>query len=350
MSKNGGAKPKKKTEHTLAQNLVQNLFKIFAIIAAAGFICTMFTIVQAVIDNMYNNPVNAVIYNLRQSTDMTAAAVAAITETASNAVSSTTLIVTVAGVFMTVVSIFAAMLVYIANAKLDDINKKIAEFDTRIDVETYMRHLSSGIRYWDKGLYNYALKEFEPGLTSKDESCRLSANYYMGLLHIDRFMVNSNTIDFEKAEKHLSIAKNFSPEIDPIIHNDSCASLGCLYGVWVEKNFDSAFYGEYLNKSERLLKKAINNTFELAVHYKNLAITYALKKDVEKAKQYIEKGIQKDTNEKGLIDETTRKKNAKDFFEKLFNEEEKDLMQEINIYEEIKDFVTKKYNFDIEAS
>ncbi len=206
-----------------------------------------------------------------------------------------------------------------------------------------MRHVLSGLRYWGKGLYSYALQEIEPGLTSKDDSCRLSANYYMGLLHINRFMVNKNPIDFEKAENHLRIAiEKFTPDIDPRIHNDSCASLGCLYGVWVEENFYSAFRDDYLDKSEELLEKAIE-TFKLAVHYKNLAITYALKENVEKAIEYIEKGIQRDADEKGLTDKTKRNENTIDFFKKLFSEEEARLIP--NIHKEIKDYFVRKYDF-----
>ncbi|ACV62314.1 Tetratricopeptide domain protein [Desulfofarcimen acetoxidans DSM 771] len=325
--------------------LAKNLIRYTAFAAMVAYIVIMFMIVTAAIFNMNNNPINAVINNLSQSKHITTASISAIEAATSNAISSTTLIVTVAGVFMTVLSIFAAMLVYITNAKLDDVGKKIAEFDTRINVETYMRHVFSGIRYWSKGLYSYALEEFKPGLMSKDNACCLSANYYMGLLYIERFNENKNLSDFTEAEYHLQRAIKFAPDIDPIIVNDSYASFGCLYGLRAEKDFDSPFRDDYLNKSEEFIKKSIDS-FGLAVHYKNLAITYALKNNIGKSIECLEKGIERDAEEKGVIDQEMRKEKAREFIgigkEKvLFSEKEKELIPDI--CEEIIDYFVRKY-------
>jgi len=254
---------------------------------------------------------------------------------------------------MTVVSIFAAFLVFFNYLKLNEIDKKIAEvddridkeiakIDDRIDVETYMRHLSSGIRYQEV-LHRdeYALIEFKYVLTSKNDACCLSANYYMGLLYKDRYVDNNNPIYFKDAEMCLKRAIQFAPDIDPIIHNDSYASLGCLYGLGAVKDFYGAFRDDYINKSEKLLQIAIEG-YKLAVHYKNMAITYTLKRNVKKAIEYIEKGIQMDADEKGIADNGKRKENAKIFFDKLFSKEEKELI--FDTYKEIEKHFVSEYD------
>lgn len=311
----------------------RNLIKYAAFAAMSAVIAIMILIAYTVIDSVRNNPMNAVINNISQSKDVTTAAVSSIEVAASNAISSTTLIVTVTGVFITVVSIFAAMLVYFTNSKLDDVEKRIADFDKRINVETFMRHVSAGIHYRRRGMDCYALEEFEPGLTSKDAACCLCANYYTGLVYIDRFSENESISDFMKAKFHLERAIQFAPDIDPIVINDSYASLGCLYGLGAVIYFNNAFRDDYLIKSEELIKKAID-TRGLAVHYKNLAITYAIKKNVKKAIECLEKGIERNAEEKGIINEEMRIEKAREFIgigeEKgLFSEKEIELIPDI---------------------
>lgn len=324
-----------KKRNDLLPNLYRSLPSITCFIVVAGFLIVMFVLLGTVINRLSYDPINTVIESLSQTTDIPAASISAITGTASNAITSTTLIVTVIGIFMTGVSIFAALILYVANIKISHLDSMIKEFDSRINIETYMRHLSSGIRYSSNGLYNYALVEFEKVLATEDEACRMSANYYMGIVHSDRFSENCNPTDFEKAKNHFFKALEYEPDIDQIITNDSYASLGCLYGTWAQNNFDSVLRDGYLEESEKYLMCALKS-FNLAIHYKNLAITFALKKDVDKAINCIENAIQRDADEKGLADKKLWHSNANSLLEKLFIKKEieliKDVLHQINAH------------------
>lgn len=326
-----------------SSNLKSKCFvNCMAIVCMLAFIGAMMFVVYTSIYNVKNNPINNVIKNStliaeRDSDTLTIDAktdisVLAIESAASNAISSVNLSIACLGIFMTAVSISAAMIVYLTNHKLQAIDEKIDEFDERINIEGAMRHIANGIRYsCDENRYSYAMDEFNCAVLTKNENCILNANYYMGVMLSDRFAVNENIADFFDAESYLKNAIKTSQEnsnIDKIIANDSYASLGGLYGLMAEINYDKNGYDDYLNKSEENLKIAIENQ-ELSVYYKNLAVTYALKKDVNNSVKYFINAVNKEIYEKNINDENKKKENIKQSIGKLFNDREIELLSKM---------------------
>jgi tetratricopeptide (TPR) repeat protein len=389
-------------------NIKCTTFNVASVVALVFFIIAMICVVGTLVWNIWHNPINALLKstdeapyvaaisdeqssdtnttdeksttttNSSKEQDITSVSVSAIEATASNAISSTTLIVTVLGVFITGLSIFAAISVFMAKTKIEEVDlrvdSKLIEVDTKIEeinskydivklkmeevdkkmqLEEYMRHVFLGLNYWTRELYIYAISEFKLGLENEDLECQFISNYNLAAIHIDLYGDNFNFSYLEKAEENLKKAIEIgTKQANQKLLSDAFFTLGCLYGLMAEAHYnsknDSFFVNNFLNNSEDNILKGICHSFEsneapLALYFKNLAVTYVLLKDIENAKNMFITGINLDAKERGIIDKVKLHEHAKKFLKKAYSGHEKELVSEDTIAE-IEEDILKSYD------
>lgn len=257
---------------------------------------------------------------------------------ASNAISSSTLIITVIGVFITSVTIFAAMLVFTTSSRLEKVEDKAREFEKQIeetrnaaDTMSYMLHIESAKHFQRLGIYDYAKKHYQIVLEqSKSKECLQYANYQRGLLSMDLFSFNKNKSMLREAITFFKKALDYGKYVEPIIWASASADLGCALGL--EFEYFSPKDDELLVESIKNLKNAIY-TEDIPIYHKNIAISYALKNKINDAIKEFEYFLEVDSNSKEISNGNIRKKNTRALIEKLFSETEKKLLSET--YEEI---------------
>ena len=250
---------------------------------------------------------------------------------ASNAISSSTLIVTVIGVFITAVTIFAAILVFTSSTRLEKVEEKAKEFENQIgearnaaDTMNYMLHIESGKHFQKLGIYDYAKKHYQIVLEqSKSMECLQYANYQRGLLSMDLFSFNKNKATLHEAITFYKNAIDYGKNVEPIIWASASADLGCSLGL--EFEYFNPKDCELLVESIKYLKNAIC-TEDIPIYHKNIAITYALKNRIEDAIKEFEYFLEMDSDSKEITNGDIRKKNSKTQIEKLFSEKEKKIL------------------------
>lgn len=312
------------------------------------FVAAMITIILAAIINVFLNPINSIVKDLSEPNDITAASIAAIESAANNAIASTTLIVTVLGAFVTGLSIFAAIIVVVTKSKLDDTDKKldairqqseatdekmknaerfISDVKNMVNSEICMRHISTGIRNLDCKRYAFAADEFHFALESENTECKKLANYYSGRIYSELYSENRNTSYFLRAKECWDIAIKMAVNNDLIITSDLYGSLGGLFGLRAEFDFTNEEKSCFLDESENYLKKALE-VYNLSLYEKNLAITYALRGNINESKNHFWTGIYLEFKELGIEQLEKRKKSARSFINNSFSDDEKHLLEE----------------------